>query len=100
MDTETTTENQDPSADATKMETNENEAQEGDKTTASPAQTAQPKQVVKAVDLQVDSKTNSFSQHQLQELTEREVTSFCYIIKFVLLIDPPKCNFAGKLPLS
>lgn len=74
METEQSTENQDASpTDATKMETNEGETQEGDKAAAAPSQPSQPKQILKAVELQVESKTSSFSQHQLQELTEREV---------------------------
>lgn len=77
METEVSSENQDPSpTEATKMETNEGETQEGDKAAAPAAtQPAQPKQTVKAVELQVESKTSSFSQQQLQELTEREVSS-------------------------
>lgn len=76
METEASTENQDTSpTDASKMETNENETQDGEKA-AAPSQPSQPKQMLKAVELQVESKTSSFSQQQLQELTEREVSFF------------------------
>ena len=76
METETSPENQEPAADVTKMDTNEGEAQEGDKTAAATTQPSQPKQIVKAVDLQVESKTSSFTQQKIQELTEREVSFF------------------------
>lgn len=77
METEVSSEIQDPSpTEGTKMETNESETQEGDKAAAPAAQPTQPKQVVKAVELHVESKTSSFTQQQLQELTEREVSSF------------------------
>lgn len=74
METETSTENQEPSSDASKMDTNEGETQDGDKTAAATAQSNQPKQTVKAVDLNVESKTTSFTQQQILELTEREVS--------------------------
>lgn len=76
METEVSSENQDPSptSEATKMDTNESETQEGEKAAAPAAQPAQPKQTVKAVELQIDSKTSSFSQQLLHELTEREVS--------------------------
>jgi tRNA A37 N6-isopentenylltransferase MiaA len=76
METETSPENQEPAADITKMDTNEGEAQEGDKAAAATTQPSQPKQIVKAVDLQVESKTSSFTQQKIQELTEREVSFF------------------------
>lgn len=75
METETSTENQESSSDTTKMDTTEGESQEGDKTAAAATQSNHPKQIVKAVDLHVDSKTSSFTQQQIQELTEREVSS-------------------------
>jgi hypothetical protein len=74
METETTPENQEPTADVTKMDTNEGETPEGDKAAAAATQPSQPKQIVKAVDLQVESKTSSFTQPKIQELTEREVS--------------------------
>ena len=59
-----------PSADATKMETNEAEvAAEG---SAPAATAAAPKQVVKAVDLEVESRTASMDTKKLQRLNERE----------------------------
>ncbi|EFX67876.1 hypothetical protein DAPPUDRAFT_229110 [Daphnia pulex] len=70
METETSPENQEPAADVTKMDTNEGETQEGEKAAA--AQPAQTKQIVKAIDLQFESKTSSFTQQKIQELTERE----------------------------
>ena len=78
METETSPENQEPAADVTKMDTNEAETQEGEKAAAT--QPSQPKQIVKAVDLQVESKTSSFTQQKIQELTEREVSCFIIII--------------------
>lgn len=72
METETSTENQESSSDTTKMDTTEGDSQEGDKTAAAATQSNHPKQIVKAVDLHVDSKTSSFTQQQIQELTERE----------------------------
>lgn len=76
METETSPENQEPAADVTKMDTNEGETQEGEKAAA--AQPAQTKQIVKAIDLQFESKTSSFTQKKIQELTEREVSFFFF----------------------
>lgn len=55
------------------MDTNESETPEGDGKSANAAQSNQPKQILKAVELQIESKTTSFAQNQLQELVEREV---------------------------
>ena len=74
METEASTENQDASpTEGTKMDTNESETPEGDGKSANAAQSNQPKQILKAVELQIESKTTSFAQNQLQELVEREV---------------------------
>lgn len=78
METETSGENQnDPPSDApSKMETNESETPtegDGNKPASGPAQPGPAKQLVKAVELQFESKTSSMSPQQLQDLTEREV---------------------------
>ena len=75
MDTEAHAEGPEAaSSDASKMETNDGEGQEAadkDKAAAGPA-----KQILKAVPLQVDSKTTSMPQQLLHDLTEREVNIF------------------------
>jgi len=70
METEQPADVQETASEPAKMETNgASEAQAGDKT----AQPSPPKQVVKAVELQVENKTSSISLQSLQDLTEREV---------------------------
>ena len=63
-----------PTDTANKMETNENEAPEGEN--KQPAAAPQPKQILKSVELQCDNKTSGINHQMLLDLTEREV-SFC-----------------------
>jgi len=57
-----------PAGDSSKMETNESDQSAEDKAAAAPA----PKQVVKSIDLTIDSRTGSIPPQQLTVLTERE----------------------------
>ena len=78
METEGSSENQPqdaPSADAqAKMDTTEGDAPAEGAEPAKPAQPSPPKQTVKAVELNVESKTASIPQQQLQDLLEREAS--------------------------
>jgi len=72
METQQPTDVQETASELAKMETNgTSEAQAGDRTV--PAQPRSPKQVVKAVELQVENKTTSISLQSLQDLKQREV---------------------------
>ena len=57
-----------PAGDSSKMETNESDQSAEDKAAAAPA----PKQVVKSIDLSIESRTGSIPPQQLTVLTERE----------------------------